>query len=479
LPILGLVGVILLGFIVRVYRLDELPAAAWGDLIEHYRLVKVVWAGKLQISTWFGGDGPVFPLLAAGFTRIVGLSFLHLKLFSALTGTGLIGVTYLYAEALFSKRVALMAAAVSAVSFWSISYSRLGKPYILVAALFGGLLYLLIKQRWIWAGVVMSLGMLTQASFWGALLLSMYRRQTAAVAWSLSAPVFFKMMDVFDRSAYLGDKLDFQLSTLEFGRQLGINIVKNVGGFFWQGSPGFRATIPGAPLLDPLSGIFFAVGLAMVVWWVIKAGKQNYLKYILLPFIAVQIPSLLDVANYRYNPNSGRMIGVLPVAYMLVALGLVTIGEKVKKRWIRGWFYGLSLCLIASMNIWNYFAVYPNTLPNDNVPFGRTIATYINASFPQIERVVMVGCCWGERGQPEPDSIRYELLEPERFTYVPEKDSSLNAIEVYSRAGSLMVVFRPNEHLLQAKLARLYPEAKMHALEAGGWQIAQMIVIDK
>ena len=463
---------------VRLYHLNGLPSATWGDLIEHYRLVKVVWAGELHFSTWFGGDGPLYPLLAAEFTRLVGLSFLHLKLFSALIGTGMVVVTYLYAQSLFDRQVARVAGLVAGVSFWGVSYSRQGKPYIMVALLFGLLLYLLVKRRWIWAGLVIGLGTLVQASFWGALLLSFYRWQTALVAWLLSIPAFFKMTDVFTPGDYLGDKVNFHLPVLELVRRLGINIFENIGAFFWRGDPGFRATIPNAPLLDPLSSLFFATGLVLVVWWVFKTGKRNYLSYILNPFIVVQIPSLMDVVNYRSNPNSGRMIGVLPVVYLLVALGLVTIGRKIDRRWLRNGFYGFSLCVIAGLNIWNYYVVYPRTLPDHNVPFAETISAYLNDSSPKIDHVVMVECCWGQEGQPEPDGIRFELQNPGRFAYIPQKNFSINAVKLYAQTGPLLLILNPDDLALQDRLRRLYPRARMVTLWAGGYRVAQLMVID-
>lgn len=466
-----------MGLAIRVYHLNEIPAATWGDLIEHYRLVHVVWAGKLHFSTWFGGDGPAYTVLEAGFARIVGLSFLHMKLFSALIGSSLVIVTYLYARALFDRQVALVAALIASVSFCGVSYSRQGKPYILVTVLFGLLLYLLIQKRWIWAGLVTGLGMFVQASFWGALALSFYNWQTALVSGLLSIPAFIKMTDVFNPADYLGNKMNFHLSVFEIGRRLGINLFKNLSGFFWNGDPSFRATIPKAPMLDPLSGIFFAAGLVMVVWWVVKAGKRIYLSYILIPFFVVQIPSILDVVNYRFNPDFGRMIGVLPVVYMLVALGLVRVGRKIDLRWARYCFLGLSLFLIAGINIWNYYVVYPRTLPNHNVPFAETIAAYLNDSLPQIDHIVMVGCCWGEHGQPEPNGLDDELHVPGSFTYIPQNNFSNNLINAYVRSGSLLLILNPEDITLQERLARLYPNAQIETVQAGGYKVAQLMIL--
>jgi hypothetical protein len=286
------------------------------------------------------------------------------------------------------------------------------------------------------------------------------------------------MTDVFNPVDYLGNKMNFHLSAVELGGRLGINFFKNLGEFFWHGDPAFRATIPNAPMLDPLSRIFFAAGLAMIVWWVIKAGKRSYLRYILIPFILVQIPSISDVVNYRFNPNSGRMIGVLPVVYMLVALGLVRIGRMVNQRWIRIGFFCLSLCLIAAINIWNYYVVYPRTLPNHNVPFAETIAAYLNDSLPQNDHIVMVGCCWGEHGQPEPYGVGDELHIPGRFTYLPQNNFSDNVINLYAQTGPLLLILNPDNVGLQARLARLYPNAKVEMIQAGGYKIAQLMIIE-
>lgn len=225
--VLSVAGIVLVGLAIRVYHINEIPAAAWGDLIEHYRLVHVVWAGKLHLSTWFGGDGPAYTVLEAGFARIMGLSFLHMKLFSALIGSSLVFVAYLYARALFDRQVAFVAALIASISFCGVSYSRQGKPYILVAVLFGLLLYLLINKRWIWAGLVTGFGMFVQASFWGALALSVYNWQTALVSALLSMPSFIKMTDVFNPADYLGNKMNFHLSFFEFGRRLGFLIVSD------------------------------------------------------------------------------------------------------------------------------------------------------------------------------------------------------------------------------------------------------------
>ena len=62
--------------------------------------------------------------------------------------------------------------------------------------------------------------------------------------------------------------------------------------------------------------------------------------------------------------------------------------------------------MVAVTNTRRYFVDYANGLPNHNTPFGRVIADYLEGQ-PAETHAFLVGCCWGEWGQPEPKGIRY------------------------------------------------------------------------
>lgn len=121
---------------------------------------------------------------------------------------------------------------------------------------------------------------------------------------------------------------------------------------------------------------------------------------------------------------------------------------------------------------------YPRTLPDHNVPFAETISAYLNDSSVPVDHVLMVACCWGQEGQPEPDGIRFGLQDPSPFSYIPQKDIAVNAVKLYTQAGSLLLILNPNDLTLQDRLRALYPHAKTETLRAGDYRAAQLMLID-
>jgi len=58
------------------------------------------------------------------------------------------------------------------------------------------------------------------------------------------------------------------------------------------------------------------------------------------------------------------------------------------------------LILIFILNFYNYFYLYPKTLPNGNTPFGKLIAQKIDATLPKTHAVI-ISAGWGQYAQPE------------------------------------------------------------------------------
>ncbi|MEZ4517208.1 MAG: glycosyltransferase family 39 protein [Chloroflexota bacterium] len=106
------------------------------------------------ISSYTGKE-PLFFYLSGGMMRVLGESVFALRLTAAFAGILTVAATYwLGREMLADRRMALLAAALLAVSFWHVLFSRLGfraitEPLLqalTVAALFRGLR----SNRWVW-----------------------------------------------------------------------------------------------------------------------------------------------------------------------------------------------------------------------------------------------------------------------------------------------------------------------------------------
>lgn len=46
--------IFLVGLFFRLFRLDSLPAAMWGDVIEHYKLAQLILDKKFFINIFLG-----------------------------------------------------------------------------------------------------------------------------------------------------------------------------------------------------------------------------------------------------------------------------------------------------------------------------------------------------------------------------------------------------------------------------------------
>lgn len=373
----------LLGIFLRIHMLGSLPAEMWGDVIVHYDLASQLRRGQPFIHYAFGGDGPLFSYLVSIFP----ISFNTLLLATAVIGTLVVVSAYAYAYLLFNSRdTALISAFLTAVSFWGITFSRQAKPYILVPLFVSLFLSLLIRKRFLLSLIPLVLGMFSQAAFWG----------------------FTPFAYLFFSNSYITTKLSPDLNILI--PKLLDNLKNNFLSYWWSQDPSFRHTIPNHPYLDPITGIFFALGLIILIHNILKNKSYSLFFYCLLPFALIQVPSLMDMTPGYSTPNMGRMIGVIPIVFAISAHAINSFHLRLPK------LLFILFC-IAFINIFNYFFVYPRTLPNGNIPFGKTIAEYIDKNYPASLPVVLSSCCWGDWGQPEPYAIFYRFSSSRPYYY--------------------------------------------------------------
>jgi hypothetical protein len=107
-------------------------------------------------------------------------------------------------------------------------------------------------------------------------------------------------------------------------------LMRNVTGallaFVWpgQGDRFLAYNIPGRPVLDALSALFFVAGLLVALW---RWRKPAY-AFLLLWFVAGIIPSLLTGAT----ANTTRNAAAMPATYLLAATGFVALSERVRQQ---------------------------------------------------------------------------------------------------------------------------------------------------
>jgi len=149
-----LIVITLAAFLLRVWRLESTPPG-WRDdeLINSLVISQKALDG--QWSVFYpdaSGHEALYHLLNAAMLTLFGPGAAGIRLLSAILGTLTVPLTYLVADRLFGKRVAVLAAAGLAFSFWSLMYSRIGirhisLPVFMLGAFFYFLRGLGIKWR--------------------------------------------------------------------------------------------------------------------------------------------------------------------------------------------------------------------------------------------------------------------------------------------------------------------------------------------
>ena len=131
-PATWAVVVTLLAFGLRVVALANVPPG-WRDdeLIETLVISRNILGGDLRFYyPDASGHEALYHALNALFLAWFGPGALGIRLLSAFLGTLAVPLTYALARRLFSPAVGLTAAALLAVSFWGLMYSRVGIRHV-------------------------------------------------------------------------------------------------------------------------------------------------------------------------------------------------------------------------------------------------------------------------------------------------------------------------------------------------------------
>ncbi|HJX38252.1 MAG TPA: glycosyltransferase family 39 protein, partial [Anaerolineae bacterium] len=244
--------------------------------------------------------------------------------------------------------VALLASTFLAISYWHISYSRLGWEIILGPPFVILTLYLLWRAlesgRWLdftWAGLALGASLYTYQAqrflpililgyllYRGLLEKGFWREYGAKVALFLAIAVlvfaplglyFATHSDVFLRRA--GEVSIFNPEKNPRGPlySLAASTVKVLGTYNVQGDPLWRHNLPGRPAFDILTSILFFLGLAVCL----TKWRERAYSLLLFWLVILTLPPILTPP--RDVPHFSRSIGALPAACVFPAIGMETL----------------------------------------------------------------------------------------------------------------------------------------------------------
>jgi 4-amino-4-deoxy-L-arabinose transferase-like glycosyltransferase len=356
-----LIGIILLAAFLRLHRIDSLPPSAGYDQAEY----------GLDALSILDGERPVFLPTNFGrepmFSYLVAISFLFLSdyttaiyVVSAIIGILTVPVVYLVADEMFSSEPGylarwggLLAAFVTAVSYWHLSWSRLGMRVILVPLLTSLVIYFLWRglrtgSRWrfVSSGFFLGLSMYTyQAarvipvlvlfsfmySLWARRSLS--RRDllglalVTGVAVVVFAPLGYYFLDHPGSASQRIEQtlvVDASQDLPTQARALFSQVVRVVSVFGIDGDRDPRVNLPGRSALNPFLAILLLLGLGVSVWQLKKPLYAVMLAWLGL----MSLPAVLT----QYGAMTKRALGAFPAAAMLIAVGALAPCYVLRRR---------------------------------------------------------------------------------------------------------------------------------------------------
>ncbi len=347
-----MVACLLVAAILRLPNLTDVPPGLHYDEAANAVLVgDIGLRGERPIFIHsYTGKEPLFFYLAGGLTRALGESVFALRLTSAFIGLLTVAVTYwLGREMLADRRIAIIAAALLAISFWHLVFSRMGFRVIsqpLMQALAVALLFRGLKRSQLlpclFGGAFLGLAAYTYLAvriFPFLLILAMpsllFSRGKVRLRVSqltlfgvaalvVSLPLllyFYQNPDAFWVRLGQAGPGSASPSLLE-------SYFRSLGMLFLLGDPYWRFNIPGRALFNWLWGGLLVAGWLILLlrwrrWWY-DWQKASVLLLLLAPLVMI-LPTALAVNEIV--PSNLRAIGMIPFIFFLPAVGLVFLLE--------------------------------------------------------------------------------------------------------------------------------------------------------
>ncbi len=382
----ALVVVVALAFFLRTYDLQNYPPGLFPDeAVNGEDAISILHGDIRPFYSRNNGREGLFFYLQALLIKTFGIGVWQMHLASAIVGTLTVLAIYFATSAYFGRLAGLLAALFLATSSWHLTLSRTGFRAILVPlflALFTactGFAISAVKEKRIrasyiyaaFAGIFFSTGFYTYIAYraiigviLGIVVLLLlaalhpkigfphirrYGKQTL-LAVVMAAIVLLPLVLYFVQhpDEFIGRAGHVSVFNTDLQREVGGGTLigtlaystnKTLLSFFSHGDENWRHNVSGHPLLNPLVGFLFVLGICWTIkgtWDVFRMilkGKEVHLgmiyPYLLLLLFGMMLPA---VTTAEGMPHALRSIGMATPIYMLAG-----IAAAVSLRWSLKW----------------------------------------------------------------------------------------------------------------------------------------------
>jgi hypothetical protein len=363
---LAIVGALALTLFFRFAYLRSVPVEMVSDHAE--KLLDVADIESGMTSIFFprntGREALQFYLAAATDALLgTGISFLTLKIGTALAGWVTLIFVYLFAREVAGRPAGLIALLLAGIAYWPNVISRVGLRFPLYPLFVAPAMYFLargIRRRsrndFLWCGLIVGLGLhgysptrvLPLVVAFGVLLFLLHReargQRMAISSWLVAAGLMalIALTPLLRVAIEMPDQLFFRVLTRigETERELPgdplriflSNTWNALRMFGWDNGEVWVNSIPHRPALDWVTAALFHLGV--VVLAVRYVQRRSWLDlFTLLSIPLLMLPSIMALAFPAENPAPNRAAGAIVPVYTLAAIPLAGMLDWIRRQW--------------------------------------------------------------------------------------------------------------------------------------------------
>lgn len=347
-----LLGILLLAFFLRIYRLDQIPFGLWYDEADNgISALKIInEPGYYPIFAETTNLPAHFIFLNALSLKIFGASKFALRLISVFFGVATVGAGYFASRQFLGQRTAIVFAFLLSVSRWDINWSRIAMHGVTVPffeLLSIGFLFLALKRNklldFTFAGLSIGLGLgfyvplrIFPVVIFLILLIILIKQKNnfKSFKFGLSAIILGVVLASIPVTKYALNNTEifftrtrttsiFNSKTPEEAWKAVAQTTKeHLLMFNFQGDRNGRHNVPGEPMLDPISGTLMVMGIAFSLKRI-----RKLIPILLIGWLLIMLTPGIFSLDFE-SPQSLRAIGSLPAAYLLAAVAVVAVIKK-------------------------------------------------------------------------------------------------------------------------------------------------------
>ncbi|MBN1640618.1 MAG: glycosyltransferase family 39 protein [Anaerolineae bacterium] len=341
-----LAAIVLVGAMMRTYRLGTLPLGLYHDeAFNGQDAWRILQGNRPIFFAANNGREPLFLYAMSLAMAVWGRTPFAVRVAAAVLGTLTVPATFAMTRALFGERAGLWSAALIAVAPWPVNLSRIGLRAVSMP-------FVVALSLWLWwsgrgrqgrartvcivlAGVLMGLSWYTYTAarlvfvaLAGFALFQIWiaRERLDRSEWlSLllpavlaTAPLLAYGVTHWELFAERTGQVSILNPAINDGDPLGMlagNVLRAAGLFVVRGDAIPRHNVPLRPLFDPLASAFFVLGVLLCV---AKSRRESACALSLIWTAVMLAPTVLA----EDCPHFLRAVGVLPVAAVFPAVGL-------------------------------------------------------------------------------------------------------------------------------------------------------------